>query len=391
MSKKIQEPYRHSDRLAEPFRRLPDWYRKNHRILPWRDTGDPYDVWVSEIMLQQTRVRAVIEYFIRFRRELPDVRHLSEVSEERLLKLWEGLGYYSRPRNMKRAAGIIMENYGGKIPDDPEILRSLPGIGSYTAGAISSIAYGVPEPAVDGNVLRVCSRIAGNDSDIALAATKRQLERAIREIMRMDGISPGDLNQALMELGALICVPNGSPSCSECPVSGMCTAHLQSQTGVLPVKAQKKARRVEKKTVLLIENGGSYLIRRRKEEGLLAGLWEFPSEEGFLNPEDALRAAASLLAEGRNAACADGGTGPAAEEDVPLYIERMPDAKHIFSHIEWRMHAYRIRIADPDGGVRNVFDSEKMRFADAEEMRSRYPLPAAFAAYRDPIREEDET
>jgi A/G-specific adenine glycosylase len=381
MSTKKQESYRYADRLAKPFHRLPDWYRENHRILPWRDTGDPYDVWVSEIMLQQTRVGAVKEYFLRFRRELPDVQHLAEVPEERLLKLWEGLGYYSRPRNMKRAARIIMEEYGGRIPDDPDVLRSLPGIGSYTAGAISSIAYGIPEPAVDGNVLRVCARIAGNDSDIALAATKKQLETAIRGIMKTAGIDPGDLNQSLMELGALICVPNGSPSCAECPVSDLCEAHLQGKTDVLPVKAPKKKRRIEKKTVLLIENSGKYLIHRRRDEGLLAGLWEFPSAEGFLNAEEALRAAESLLAEGENTS--ESGA-------APLYIERMQDAKHIFSHVEWRMHAYRIRLADPSRSLQDVFAGETMRFADAEELRSRYPLPAAFAAYRDPIREAEE-
>lgn len=372
MRTRKQEPYRHAERLAEPLRLLPEWYRSNCRTLPWRGTGDPYDVWISEIMLQQTRVAAAKEYFIRFKKEIPDVRHLAEVSVERLLKLWEGLGYYSRPRNMKRAAELIVRDYDGKIPEDPEVLRSLPGIGSYTAGAISSIAYGVPEPAVDGNVLRVCSRISGNDSDIGLAATKRTLEDAIRGLMKAGSADPGDLNQALMELGAIVCVPNGEPLCPECPVRNLCAAHQCGRTDTLPVKAPKKKRRIEKKTLLLIENGGRYLIRRRPDEGLLAGLWEFPSVDGFVKEEDALRAAAALL----------------TEEAEPLSIEKMPEAKHIFSHVEWRMRAYRIRLADPSGGVRAAFDGETMRFADAEEMRSRYPLPSAFAAYRDPIREQ---
>lgn len=379
MKKNEHETYRFAERLREPLMALPIWYREHHRILPWRDTGDPYDVWLSEIMLQQTRVAAVREYFIRFKEEIPDVDHLAAIPEERLLKLWEGLGYYSRPRNMKRAAEIIVRDYQGKIPEDPKLLRSLPGIGSYTAGAIASIAYGVPEPAVDGNVLRVCSRVSGNDSDIGQPSTKKALEDALREMMgefagRGGPVHPGDLNQSLMELGALICVPNGEPLCGDCPIRDHCEAAIRDLTGILPVKAAKKKRRIEKRTVLLIENDGRYLIRRRPAKGLLAGLWEFPSVGGYLDERKALLAAADLLS-GR----AD-----------PLYIERLPDAKHIFSHVEWRMHAYRIRLADPSGGIRAAFDSDDMRFANAEEMRERYSLPSAFAAYRDPVRDPAE-
>lgn len=383
--RKMKKVYRYRERLEEPFRILPGWYRENHRILPWRGTGDPYDVWVSEIMLQQTRVAAARDYFLRFKAELPDVRSLAAVPLDRLLKLWEGLGYYSRPKNMQKAAKMIVSRFDGRIPDNPEVLRSLPGIGSYTAGAIASIAYGVPEPAVDGNVLRVCSRISGNDDDIGLAATKKNLEEAVRGLMKLlcaddirpeERIDPGDLNQSLMELGAVVCVPNAAPLCGKCPVRGCCTAFRENQLERLPVKAPGKKRRVEKKTILLIQNGDAYLIRRRPDTGLLAGLWEFPSVGGFVSKEEAASAASGLLDDGA----------------VPLYIEALPDAKHIFSHVEWRMKAYRIRVADPDTGAsaaarqdRAEPDGEKMRFANARELREVYSLPSAFSAYRDPI------
>jgi A/G-specific adenine glycosylase len=379
--------YQKQEALRKALMRLPEWFRENKRELPWRGSGNPYDVWISEIMLQQTRVAAAKEYFLRFRAELPGVKELAAVPEERLLKLWQGLGYYSRSRNLKRAAQIILRDFGGRIPSDPDLLRKLPGIGSYTAGAIASIAYGVPEPAVDGNVLRVCSRISGNSDDIALPATKRSLENALRNLMqevctspsgdeesKLDPPSPnpGDFNQAIMELGALICVPNGEPLCGKCPVRELCYAKSEGCIGRLPVKSGKKQRRLENRTVLLIQNGDRYLIRKRPDKGLLARLWEFPAADGFLASDEAVRAAGSIL----------------GREAEPLYIERLPDSRHIFSHVEWRMHAYRIRIADPKDEVQTVFDRETLRFALPGEMKERYPLPSAFAAYRDPILEQ---
>ena len=300
--------------LNEIVQPLISWYRQNKRILPWRDQKNAYYTWVSEIMLQQTRVEAVKPYFLRFIGELPDVKALAECPEEKLMKLWEGLGYYNRVRNMQSAAQVVVAEYGGVLPASYDELLALKGIGSYTAGAIASIAYDIPVPAVDGNVLRVFSRITEDRQDIMKQSVRSQVEEKLLGIMPKD--APGDFNQALMELGAVVCVPNGPARCMECPVAALCKAYHHGTVDELPVKAPKKKRTIENKTVLVIQDGECTAIRKRPQEGLLAGLYELPNVEGHLSMDEALQKVKEMNLE-------------------PLHIEVLPEAKHIFSHIEW--------------------------------------------------------
>ena len=332
----------------EPLELLPipllQWYRENARVLPWRSDPTPYHVWISEIMLQQTRVAAVLDYYRRFLAELPTVADLAAVEEDRLMKLWQGLGYYNRARNLQKAARQIMEDHGGVFPDTYEAIHALSGIGDYTAGAISSIAFGIPEPAVDGNVLRVVARITGDDGDIMKPDTKARMGAALKRVMPVD--APGDFNQALMELGATVCLPNGAPLCDQCPAKEFCVARLTERTGELPVKAAKKARRVEERTVFLIFRDGAVALRRRKSRGLLAGLWEYPNE-----------------------------LSPAPCPVEALSLEQGPSGKHIFTHIEWHMKAVLVQAAGdtlPEGWV----------WATLEELDRDYAVPNAFQAFK---------
>ena len=251
------------------------WYDKSRRSLPWREEPTPYRVWVSEIMLQQTRVEAVKPYFARFMERLPDIEALAEVDDDELLKLWEGLGYYSRARNLKAAAQQIVTEYGGEMPSDYRELLKLKGIGSYTAGAVSSIAFKQPNPAVDGNVLRVIARLLEDDSDISDQSVKKRVEDDLRPVMPKD--RPGDFNQALMELGATVCLPNGAPKCSNCPWQEFCLVGLHGTWQQYPQKAAKKARTIEDKTILVIRTSRQVVLRKRPKKGLLAGLYEFPA------------------------------------------------------------------------------------------------------------------
>ena len=304
------------DQLPIP---LLQWYRENARVLPWRSDPTPYHVWVSEIMLQQTRVAAVLDYYRRFMEALPTVADLAAVEEDRLMKLWQGLGYYNRARNLQKAARQVAEDFGGVFPDTYEGLLTLSGVGEYTAGAIASIAFGVPVPAVDGNVLRVVARISGDGGDIA--------------------------RPALMELGATVCLPNGAPLCDRCPAADFCTARREERTGELPVKAAKKARRIENRTVFLIFWGKKVALRRRPGRGLLAGLWEYPNE---LSPAPCPVEAAGL----------SGG----------------PAGKHIFSHIEWHMTAQIVEAASPEL-------PEGWVWADRAALEREYAVPNAFQAF----------
>lgn len=337
------------------------WYDYNARVLPWRDAPKPYYVWVSEIMLQQTRVEAVKGYFERFLETLPDIESLANAPEEKLLKLWEGLGYYNRVRNLQKAAKIVMEQYGGELPANYQELLKLPGIGSYTAGAIASIAYQIPVPAVDGNVLRVCKRVAGSYDDITKDKVKKELERDLLEIMPKD--RPGDYNQSLMELGATVCIPNGKPLCEQCPLMHLCKGFQQGLTDEIPVKPAKKARKIEKRTILVFEYQGKYAIRKRESKGLLAGLWELPSLDGtysMLKIEDYLR-----------------------EQGIKEYqIEELTKAKHIFSHIEWHMIGYRIQLGEWYDSIQK---EKQLLFVRREEIKDTYTLPTAFEAYRNII------
>lgn len=349
--------------LAQP---LCSWYQKQARELPWRKSPSPYLVWISEIMLQQTRVEAVKPYFARFTKALPDVKALSECPEDRLLKLWEGLGYYSRARNLKTAAGQIMSEHGGRIPEAFETLLTLKGIGHYTAGAISSIAYNRPAPAVDGNVLRVLTRVSADDTDIMKASFRTQTEEKIRTFLEEGDVSPRVFNQALMELGAMVCVPNGAPKCEECPWNPFCRANEENLTDVLPVKKKAKARRVEKRTVFLIRDGDQIAIRKRPAKGLLAGLYEFPNHLGHFTENETLRFVREM-------------------GYAPLRIRPLPPSVHIFSHVEWHMIAYDLLVEEEAFATKEQkarAAKEKLFFVDAAEQQEKYALPSAFAAYK---------
>ena len=345
--------------LEEIVQPLVKWYRDNKRILPWRDKDNAYYTWVSEIMLQQTRVEAVKPYFQRFMDTLPDIAALAEAPEETLLKLWEGLGYYNRVRNLQKAAIQIMEDYAGIMPDSYEELLKLKGIGSYTAGAVSSIAYGRPNPAVDGNVLRVITRITADDTDIMKQAFRTQMEQQLKESMPKEAASA--YNQALMELGATVCVPNGEPDCDNCPVQNICMAKKEGSQMAYPVKSKAKQRRIEKKTVFVIRDGSRVILNKRPEKGLLAGLYEFPNVEGHLSEEEALEYVKEMGL-------------------LPMRIQELEEAKHIFSHIEWQMAGYVIKVAQLEE------DDSGLLFLEAEDCIQNYPVPSAFERYKKYIR-----
>ena len=319
-----------------PF--LLEWFQRQARLLPWRTEPKPYYVWVSEIMLQQTRVEAVKPYFSRFIHTLPDIQALAECEEELLLKLWEGLGYYNRVRNLQKAAKVVTELYQGELPADYHTLLQLPGIGSYTAGAIASIAYQIPVPAVDGNVLRVMARLTESYKDIAKPSVKKQTEELLKA--HMPKSDAGAFNQAMMEIGAMVCLPNGEPKCGECPICRFCLA-LEHQTVMeLPVKTKKKARRIEDMTVFVIRRKNfifdEVVLRRRSDSGLLAGMYEFPNISGKLEQKAALEVLE--------------GWGIKIQSILPI-----EEAKHIFSHVEWHMKGYLVEAA-MDGDIKKSDD-----------------------------------
>lgn len=331
------------------------WYDENRRILPWREEVSPYRTWISEIMLQQTRVAAVLPYFERFMARYPTVEALAEGEEGELLKLWEGLGYYSRARNLRKTAKTIVEQYGGAFPQTYKELLALPGIGDYTAGAILSIAFGRPVPAVDGNVLRVASRIAGIERDILDMKNRR----AYRELMAqaMSAERPGAYNQALMDLGAGVCLPGGTPLCEACPAAGFCAAKREGRQGDLPVRAPKKEKKVEHKTVFVLINDGEIALRQRPNRGLLAGLWEFPHVDGLLDEENAAKILKSW------------GLTP------HKWVKTM-ETKHIFTHIVWQMRGYIVEV--------NGTDNEGFCWCDEEE-RGQKAVPSAFEAHKNAV------
>lgn len=335
------------------------WYDTNRRVLPWREEPTPYRVWVSEIMLQQTRVEAVKAYYERFMSRLPDIKSLAEAEEEELLKLWEGLGYYNRVRNMQKAAKRIMEEYHGEMPDTYEELLTLEGIGSYTAGAIASIAYKRVSPAVDGNVLRVISRIRKDARLISDAKVKKSVEEDLQAIMPID--RPGDFNQALMELGACVCIPNGAPHCQECPLEKICMAHQTGEESHFPRKAGKKPRTIEKKTVLVIQDEDRIVLQKRPDKGLLAGMYEFPSLNGF---HTAKEVCAYLEQNGMKI----------------IRIRALEKATHIFTHKEWHMKGFLIRVDELEKGMPGA-DSKNWLYVEPQNTKHKYPIPKAFAAY----------
>ena len=326
------------------------WYEKNRRELPWRADREPYHIWLSEIMLQQTRVEAVRGYYARFLEILPTVEALAACDDALLHKLWEGLGYYSRVRNLKKAALVILERHGGVFPKTYDAVLALPGIGAYTAGAICSIAYGLPTPAVDGNVLRVVSRLLDDDAPIDLPATKAHVTEVLAAIYPTRA---GDFTQVLMELGATICGPNRKPGCEVCPCKGICLGFQHGTAESLPVKSPKKERRQEDRTVFILSCGGQYALEKRPEAGLLAGLWQFPNVPGQLDTAGALTVLAEMGIRPRE-----------------LYKE--VSRKHIFTHIQWNMKGIYLEASEK---------TPSFQWFTPEQIDHQTALPTAFRQF----------
>ncbi len=344
----------HTERLTRGTPPLLQWYQDNARTLPWRSDPTPYRVWVSEIMLQQTRVTAVLGYFQRFMEALPTPEALAACPEEVLLKLWQGLGYYSRARNLQRTAQVLCTQYGGSFPRTMPELLALPGIGEYTAGAIASIAFDLPVPAVDGNVLRVTTRLLADSRDITRPATRKDLTALLQQTMPRT--MPGTFNQALMELGALVCLPNGAPLCDRCPWAALCLTRQQGSWAAIPARAPKPPRKVEQRQVFLLFHQNRVALRQRPKKGLLSSLWEFPNEVGSTLPLDSWGIS-------------------------PLSMEEGGRGRHIFTHIEWNLTGVVVHTATaalPAGWV----------WATGQELAERYPIPSAFAAFRERVEAE---
>ena len=334
---------------------LVSWYRQHERSFPWREDPSPYRVWVSEIMLQQTRIEAALPYFERFMQALPTVADLAAASEDVLLKLWEGLGYYSRVRNLQKAAQMIMSDFGGELPDNYEQLLTLPGIGEYTAGAIASIAFGKRAAAVDGNVLRVMARLTDDATDVMQPKNRKRLTALVQSIVPEQ--HPGDFNQGIMELGETVCLPNAQPRCSECPLFDYCAVAGLERARELPTRAKPKQRRVEHRTVFLVVKDGKVLLRRRPPKGLLGGMWELPNME------------ANYLGD----ALSDWGIQAS-------FIDRLPDSKHVFSHVEWHMTGYLVK-------AKRLTLQPDFQLVSKEELAG-YALPTAFRTYSDILKED---
>jgi len=355
--------------LAEP---LLAWFDVNARILPWRENVTPYRVWISEVMLQQTRVEAVKSYYEKFMKALPTIEALAVLEEDSLLKLWEGLGYYSRARNIKKTAKIVVEQYNGEFPSNYDDLLKLPGIGSYTAGAISSIAFSNPVPAVDGNVLRVISRVLASEEDITNLSVKKKVEDVLRATMPQ--VKPGAFNQALMEIGATVCVPNGMAKCEICPLNQLCKANILGIVMELPKKTPKKPRTIEEKTILVIKSGDKVALRKRDNKGILAGLYEFPNMEGHLSEEEVLYLVKQMPLSA-------------------IRIQKLEASKHIFTHKEWHMIGYVIKVEELEQTVKleKVENRQYLEqnsdifkhcfFVEPAEMEEKYPIPTAFQRY----------
>ena len=326
------------------------WYEANKRALPWRRDRDPYHIWVSEIMLQQTRVEAVKGYYTRFLEALPTIEDLARCEDDTLHKLWEGLGYYSRVRNLKKAARTIVREYGGAFPKDYDSVRVLPGIGPYTAGAICSIAFDLPTPAVDGNVLRVAARLWDDPTPIDTPEMNARVTKALEAIYPQ---AAGAFTQALMELGATVCGPNREPDCGSCPCAELCLGAARGTAAELPRKLPKREKRREERTVFILQCNGSFALRKRPGKGLLAGLWEFPNVPGFLEPEQAVEL---LEAWGLR----------------PAELEKSVQRKHIFTHIVWEMRGIY-------AGVREK--SAEFVWMTPEEINARAALPTAFRLF----------
>ena len=336
------------------------WYRENRRDLPWRHTKDAYRIWVSEIMLQQTRVEAVKPYYKNFLEKYPDVKALAKADDEDLVRIWEGLGYYSRVRNMKKAAMEVVADHGGFFPVTYDVLLTLPGIGAYTAGAVASIAGGEAVPAVDGNVLRVYSRLTAEEEEVTNPAVVKRIREELKNLM--ESATAGDFNSALMELGATVCLPNGAPKCELCPLKDACKACAQGNMTEYPKKAPKAQRRIENRTVFILQSSEGIGLRKRPEKGLLAGMYELPSVDGHLSTKEAKEFVKSMGYH-------------------PLRVSKAEDAKHIFSHIEWHMKAYYVLIDEITDPVKKD-ENNGIFFVSKQEREAGFALPSAFSAYK---------
>ena len=332
-------------------KRLLEWYAAGHRDLPWRRDREPYHVWLSEVMLQQTRVEAVKGDYRRFLAELPDIPALAACPPDRLAKLWEGLGYYSRMRNLQKAAQVIVSAHGGVFPREYDAIRALPGVGDYTAGAIASICFGLPEPAVDGNVLRVLSRVTDDAAPVTDAAVKREYAARLREIYPAGRC--GDFTQSLMELGATVCGPNSQPQCALCPLASLCLARANGTALLRPVKAPKKEKRTEEKTVFILRCGTRIAVRRRPEQGLLAGLWELPNVDGKCSAQQALAQAERWGVH-------------------PRELCRSSEKTHIFTHIRWELRGFYIECTEA---------APLFTWVDPARFRQDIALPTAFRIF----------
>lgn len=330
---------------------LVPWFRDNARELPWRKDKEPYHVWVSEIMLQQTRVEAVKGYYLRFLKELPDISSLAEAEEGKLLKLWEGLGYYNRAKNLQKAARILMTDYNGVFPSEYSEILTLPGIGEYTAGAIASTCFDEPAAAVDGNVLRVISRLTESYEDILKPATKKNVKLRLEEVYPKTNC--GAFTQALMELGATVCVPAGKPKCCICPMKAFCLAEKHGTQMELPVKNKKKNKKTEERTVFLLQCNGKAALRKRDNKGLLAGMWEFPNISGRQKAAEALKTAE-------------------AWECSPVVLNKEIVRSHIFSHVRWDMVCFFIECESMP---------EQFDWIDKERINAEIPIPTAFRQF----------
>lgn len=339
------------ENLEEMVKPLCEWYQANKRSLPWRENKSPYYVWLSEVMLQQTRIEAVKKYYNRFIEVLPTIRDLANVEEEKLLKLWEGLGYYNRARNLKKAAQVIMEKYEGKMPTTYSELVKLPGIGEYTAGAIASICYKEKVPAVDGNVLRVLARITASKEDVLLPETKKKMTEQLKKVIPEEA---DIFNEALMELGEVICLPNTLPACSKCPICHICIANKKELTDQIPVRVKKQKRRKEEKTVFLLCYQDQVAIQKRSEKGILANMYEFPNVEGILEEKEI----------------------PEVLKDWDIVLDRLyqkQNYEHTFTHIKWEMIGYSVAVKSKN---------EKFLWVKRDELESIYAIPTAFKPFQ---------
>lgn len=337
-----------------------DWYRKNRRNLPWRKDCNPYHIWISEVMLQQTRIEAVIDYYHRFLKKLPSIEDLAVVSDDDLFKLWEGLGYYNRARNLKKTAQIIVNQYHGKFPCEYQELLSLPGIGDYTASAIASICFKQKKATIDGNVLRVYSRFYNSNLDIGLLKTKREIARKIEKIIPNES---GDFNQALMEIGEVLCIPNGTPHCENCPLNCRCLASKYKNYSLFPKKQEKRKKRVLEYTVLIFVFKNTYAISKRENKGLLHQLWQFPNIEGIRTKkqvEDYLKSVNIAY----------------------LKIKKFITNTHIFTHQKWKMISYYIELERP-------IENNQMLFLSIDRIIKGYAIPTAFQPFLKGIIEID--